>query len=620
MRLLISLLLFSATLNAGDVRVGETVWQGGRWFQFAGLAPGGERLWLYPHLDGVPEIFTESVKGPWSGSLDSRFDPSTGRFENLFNAADAASEILYGALAAESKRPAARVLSIFLKLYDQPLPPYYLRPHLNVINAALTDDDLATVAKAVALQREIISRLDTVGTRITSLQQPRATRDAGEYYRRLISDGYLDLTAAGGNLYAEAWGTYNSWRFMEDFTKRLKKQGFRDSRFRAATDAVLFEKTVRLLDTDVVVRIFATGGSKQPARVLRSVASFTEGFARADVLLYHGHSNKDEGAYYLSESSEPFPRFQIGMHDTRDLFDKLQGLNRRAHQIYIFQSCISVEKYGYPIRAALDARVPNTAGHTGFIGNPYMSQQVDFAPRFSVFVEELCLGHGPRDIALRLNSIRPEPQHTLPLIFRGVLQPRTSYIVPPGVTLSTEQTVDRDSFQRTESLGSDGITYTSTDLFAQNAPGEIVQVVPRGPAFFGLTRDGILYEVSTATHGAMAPCAATRNLRAKIIHLCADPVDAERLLLLCDDNSLRALSYGDTSLQHARIQPPAKIKFTAIAYDTQKNFIAQTTSGEMLAWNPEEKKFKPANASIELIRGAPSLTVRGLTATLICKE
>lgn len=620
MRALCLILFVSAPLLAGELRIGETAWRGGRWFQFVGLAAAGERLWLYPHLDGVPEIFTESAKGAWPGSLESRFDPVSGRFENLFNAGDAANEILYGALAAESKRPAARVLSIFLQLYDQPLPPYYLRPHLDAIKTALTDEDVAVVATAVARQREILSRIEKIGTNLPALQQPRGTRDAAEYYRRMISDGYLDLTAAGGNLYAEAWGTYNSWRFMDDFTTRLKKQGFRESSFRGATDAVLFEKTVRLLDADIVVRIFATGGSKQPARVLRSVASFTEGFARADVMLYHGHSNKDEGAYYLSETSAEFPRFKIGMNDTRDLFDKLQGLNRRAHQIYIFQSCISVEKYGYPIRAALDARVPNSAGHTGFIASPTMSQQVDFAPRFSAFVEELCAGSGSREMLLRMNSIRPDKQHSLPLVFRGVLQPRSSYIVPVGVTVQAERTVEREGYLRTETAGSDGRTYISTDLFAQNTPGEIVQVVARGSSLFGLARDGELFEVSGATQGAMAVCAATRNLRAKIVHLCADPNNSERILLLCDDNSLRAFSVGDSSLQHARIQPPAKIKVQAVAYDSRKNFCAQTTGGDWLLWNAEEKKFRPVVGACEFPDMAPSLAARGLAGVLICKE
>jgi len=613
------LLLLSGALLAGELRPGDTVWLAGRWFQSAGANADGARLWLYPHLDGVPEIFTEVPNGIWPGSLDSRFDASTGRFENLFNAAEAANEILYGSLSAESKRPGARVVSIFLQLYDQPQPPYYLRPHFDAIKAALTDDDRAVVEKAVATHREILSRIPKPGTRVPALQQPRGTLDAAEHYRRLISDGYLDLTAAGGNLYAEAWGTYNSWRFMDDFTARLKKQGFRESSFRSATDAVLFEKNIRILDADIVVRIFATGGSKQPARILRSVASFTEGFARADVMLYHGHSNKEEGAYYLSETSAEFPRFQIGMTDTRDLFEKLQGLNRREHQLYIFQSCISVEKYGYPIRAALDTRIPNTSGHTGFIASPTMSQQVDFAPRFSAFVEDLCAGSGPREMLLRMNSIRPDKQHTLPLVFRGVLQPAASYIVPTGVTLQSEQTVERDGYLRTEAMGSDGRTYTSTDLFAQNAPGDIAQLVARGSSIFGLSRDGQLFEVSAASLGAMSLCAATRNLRSKITHLCADPYNPERILLLCDDNSLRAFSVGDTSLQHARIQPPSKLKLTAVAYDSKKNFYAQNSSNDWLLWTPDEKKFKPTNSLPDSPLATPSLTTRANPGTLILK-
>ena len=116
----IASLLFCVSLHPGELAVGGTVWVGGRYFQFAGAENTGEGLYFYPHVDGVAELFVAPKSGIWLGSLDSRFDPETGRFENLFNAGEAAVEFLHGPLDLQRRRPAARVLSIFLAMYDQP--------------------------------------------------------------------------------------------------------------------------------------------------------------------------------------------------------------------------------------------------------------------------------------------------------------------------------------------------------------------------------------------------------------------------------------------------------------------------------------------------------------------
>ena len=86
--------LFILQLAAGEPAVGETVWVGGRYFQFAGTNPAGEALYFYPHTDGVAELFVAPAKGVWAGSFESRFDSSSGQFENLFNAGEVAIEEL----------------------------------------------------------------------------------------------------------------------------------------------------------------------------------------------------------------------------------------------------------------------------------------------------------------------------------------------------------------------------------------------------------------------------------------------------------------------------------------------------------------------------------------------
>jgi hypothetical protein len=605
-------------LLGGEPAGGETVWIGGRYFQFAGTNTSSEALYFYPHTDGVAELFTVRADGAWRGSFESRFDPSAGRFENLFNAGEVAVEFAYGPLDLQRRRPSARLLAVFMDLYDQPQPPYYLRHLREQISSALTDKDREDVAKIVEQHRTAARGLRVVGTQLKRFTAPRGSLDAPEYYRRLIADGYLDITVCGGNLYAEAWGTYNSWAFTEQFSARLKKQGFSAAAFRTSSDAVRLEKAVRLFDENIVVRITVTGGSKQPHRILRSVANFTEGFSRADVLLYHGHSNKDEGAYYLAELDSEFQRFQIGMNDTRDLVAKLQGLNARPHQIFGLQTCVSLEKYAYPIRNAFDEHYPNAHGHAGFIATPTMSQQVDFAPRYAAFVEQLTQGRGPRAIHEAMNAPKPDP-HSKPLVFRGVLQPRASFLVPKGVSISSTSTVSIDGIFLTQGVGSDGAKYMSTDLFPQDAPGDVRQIVTLQKTIYALYADGSLYEASAESTGAVKACAAVRNLRAKILHICADAA-GERLLLLCDDNTLRAFSPGDQSSQYSRVQLPAKSSFKAIAFDAQKNFFAQDAEKNWWQWFAQEKVFRRSDEVPKMKTASPSLSGFGLAGELILRN
>ena len=55
--------------------VGDSYRVSASWFQFLGTTPGGRGLWLYPHVDGVHEIFEEKAGGPWEGDLESLTEP-----------------------------------------------------------------------------------------------------------------------------------------------------------------------------------------------------------------------------------------------------------------------------------------------------------------------------------------------------------------------------------------------------------------------------------------------------------------------------------------------------------------------------------------------------------------
>ena len=54
-------ILLSAWCGLGaqepNPRVGVSYLVAGSWFQYLGRSDGGDRLWLYPHVDGVHEVF-----------------------------------------------------------------------------------------------------------------------------------------------------------------------------------------------------------------------------------------------------------------------------------------------------------------------------------------------------------------------------------------------------------------------------------------------------------------------------------------------------------------------------------------------------------------------------------
>jgi hypothetical protein len=614
MRLLLLCFLFASVL-AADHMPGETVFHEKAYFQYLGVESDGARLWLYPHTDGVPEIFVERDAGAWSGDLGSSYEPKSGRFSNLFNAGEAAGEFLYGGTGAAQRASLARLLSLFLAHYDHAQPPYYLRPHLNTIKDALTPESSAEVVQSAALHRARIARVSEPGTCLPALKAARSPTDKDEYLRRLTADGYLDMAVIGGNLYTEAWGTYNSWAFTEVFIARLKKQGFRAEPFRECDDAVRLTRVVRLLGQEIVVRVTATGGSMKPRRVMRGVANFTEGFARADVWLYHGHSNKIEGAYYVSENNDLFARFQIGWNDSRDLIEKLQGLHRREHQILAFQSCISLEKYAMPARARFEKDFKPSPGHEGLIATPDISMQRDFAPRFSAFVELLCEGRGARDLLLAMNDIRPENE-SKPQVFRGVLQPRASFVLPPGVTLKSFTDARQLGFLATLGTGSDGRTYLSSDLFAQNQPGDVVQMTELKEIVYALYKDGRVFAVHAASGGAMVECRATAGLRAKPLSMAVD-TSSGRILLLCNDGRLRTFLPGDRSCGYDRVQPPRGADWKGIAYDAANRLVARAADGSWLAWNTSNQRFEKLSAEPEWSDAPPSLNAVGRPGELV---
>ncbi len=562
------------------VRKGQTCLLNGTWFRYLGQEKK-RRCWLYPHLDGVPEIFLEAPDGVWKGHLGSAYESGIGRFKNLFNAAEVLNEFLYFA-PKEQRRNSACLLALYLKLHPAAKPPYYLRPHLNNIERILIKEDRQWVADHQRFHQRMLNGLPKTGLKIPNLDIEKGQRyTPSAYYLRMIEDGYLDIAVVGGNLMDERRGTYNSWRYMETFRKNLEQDGFRTQAFRSAEDKVLTLKKVSILGHTVVVRILITGGSTRPHRINRSVANFVEGLAHADIFLFHGHSNRTTGSYYLSESGIPFSRFQIGLNDQSDLALKCHGLMCKPYQILGLQSCWSYKKYAAPIDRYFrekHAHAPG-AGFTGHLGNAGNACQYDFVPRYGQFLKMILAAKGPKEILLKLNAIRPDPI-TPNMIMRGLLQPRRTFILPKDVTLTSIDEADssKNEAQLVLGHGSDGQTYFSTGIFAQNHPKEIVQVLFNAPNLFGLMQDGRIFMVGPATLGAMVETALTRDQDHRFQFMgSVRRLNRTYLLLVGQDGRLYEVNRqtGQPSL-YGR-QPPKGTSFECIGENEQGEWMAQDT-------------------------------------------
>lgn len=579
--------------EASAPRLGETRWLGSQPFQFVGMDERGSELWLYPHQDGVPELFAATSGGTLLGSLESRYDPATGTFTRRFSAVEVLNE-LDAADGARARRGPARLLAVFLAL--TPSVPYYLRDVAGAVAAALTPEDVAWVDATVAFQRAALARLTEVGTRAHPAPTRLLTLD--EHYAALTDDGYLDVVVVGGNSRDEKTGTFYSWDLVAALADELTRAGYARAGFRGADDRTLREKTVAVRGRPTRVRVQLTGGSSRRDRVRRNVANFVEGLARADVVIYLGHSNKESGCYYLAESKSAFSRFYIGdSSDGHDLAAKCHELGRRGHQLILLQSCSSFPKYAQPLTAffrAAGAAVP------GFAGTTELAYFDEFVPRYRALLELLLEGAGPRAIAHAMR-VAPRRPDAAPTLLRGVLQPRASFVVPADVSIiRTDDLGEADGFQLV-GQGSDGLVYPSTEVFPQDRPGDVVQAVACARGVYGLYRDGRLVRVGPETKGDCLPVAAP-GLTLRYIARVLRPGGHERLCAL--DETGRVHVVGDGAL--SPLEPPAPAPLVAIGNDARGRVLGRDAAGRTLVFRAADKTWDPTTAA-PFMGAAPSL-------------
>ena len=533
--------------------VGETRWHGPQPFQKV-----SHEVWLYPHSDGVPELFVEG-KGAWRGSLGSRFHPERG-FANRFNAAEVANELAGADTPSADRRRAARLLMLYRALHPAAGSPSWLAPLEQRIERYGEPGDLEWAEARAEEQRRLLSGLSRVGTRVA--RAPARLRSAADHYAALLADGFLDVVVIGGNSKDSETAQRYGGRLLDALREELAGLGFRAQRERGAPARTLYERVVRIGKTRARVRLRIAGGSGRGDEERRAVAAFVEGLARADVLIYLGHSNKDSGAYYLSERKTPYSRFRLGLAaEGEDLERRCYGLGRKAHQVLSLQSCSSYEKYCRPIRAGF----PRGPGRRppGVVGTPDVAYFQDFVPRARAFLRLLLAGAGPRRIASRLNELKPMPDSPTQVL-RGVLQPQHSFLLPRGVQRqgAIEELGPEDGFLAL-GQGSDGKRYPSTGVFPQDVPGEVVQVARAGQGLYGLYRDGELRWVGPDTGGAALPVAAARHFRLRFVA----PVQlGRRAALVAIDERGRVLCLQGARARVARARPPRGVRFVALGH------------------------------------------------------
>lgn len=619
----LSLTLAAAEPNANEApaarrephRLGATYFIGGYWFQYLGRDANQDSVWLYPHQDGVPELFyAPAAGGEWRGSFDSRFAPAVGRFRNLFNAAELLQELSAPERSAAARQRAARLLRLWVARHPDPLGPYYLRRSMNAIDGLLSEPDRAWLRQQAAAATDLLKRVETPGTAIPALAAPRALKEGpAEFYRRWIADGYLDIAVIGGNLYDPQRGTLNAWKYIEEFKLELVKQGFELSAFRDSKSKDLLLGSARILGQPVRVRIWATGANLHEGQTVRCVANFVAGLAHADLLFYHGHSNHDSGAYFLSEKPDEFARFQLGLGNSSDLESKAYGLGRKPYQLFGLQSCLSYSKYAVPMREGLQLRHGAPRDGVGVMANPAFACMYDFVPRYTKLVELILKQSGARTIQETLNAIRPDPI-TPNLVLRNVLQARDTFLVPPGVTLQEveELPADPQGQALVRAPGSDGATYYSSEVFAQDRWGEVRQIVPCALGLYALFDDGTVYEYGQGTQGSMRRSRFARLPEARFQALAMTCNSGrERLILLGKDGLIYEHDAASDALRRSLRQAPPGVEFRAVGAEPDGRWIAQDADRRWYAWNAKLNRFEVPESAPDLSALPPTLSPFG---------
>jgi hypothetical protein len=541
-------------------RLGETVWIGEQPLRSLGPDEAGRERWLYPHIEGVPEVLVDPGDGGlWEGWLGSRFSPQEGFLER-WNCAHQLSELMADDVERAQRPRIARRLALFLALHPAPEGPYYLRDTRRTIERLLEAEDQAWVAERRLEQAALLAALEPV-------EPVSAPRVGGyeDYYEALLADGYLDLVVVGGNSRDEVTGDTHSWGLVRALGDELVARGFERVRLGRADeeDGALCERTVTLRGRQVRVRVRLSGGSHRPRRIRQAIAGFVDGLACADVVVYVGHSNHDSGTYYLDETKSSASRFRIGRGA------RASDLRRRCHQLgtryqlLLLQSCASYAKYCQPVASIYrDLLAEGEASCLpGLLGTTGPCYYEEFLPRCEALLDLLLRCAGPEEIAQRLETSRPRGDASR-LVLRGVLQPRGTFVTPPGVSVVDIAEQGEATGFLVEGRGSDGLLYHSSCVFPQDQPGDVVQVAAWADGLYGLRRDGRLERVGPETSGVAVEVSWALDLHVTWV-ASLDPRGPAALFVLDAEGAVHTLNDRSGRLDRP-VAPPAGVRLTAL--------------------------------------------------------
>ena len=598
----------TGSARAGDdPDLGETRWVGKAWFQWLGRDEAGQGVWLYPHTDGVPEPLLsppgDPQAGPWVGLLETRYDPGSGRFTGRWNAAEAINELLDAGSSAPRRAEAARLLSVWLSLHPAPRTPCYARELGPALAAALAPADAAWVGSTRERWRALVGRVATPGTRV--LPPPARLLSAHDHYQALVQDGYLDVSVIGGNSYDPQSETRQTWDLLQELGRELGRAGYAPAAFRAAADETLRERTVELLGRRVRVRVQLTGGSGREERTRRGIANLVEGLASADLVVYTGHSNKDAACYWISEQKSESSRFRLG-GAAEDLAEKFHLLGRRQHQLLALQSCSSLPKYCRPVAAAWAAGW-GEATLPGFLGTTELAWFDEFVPRYRALLLGLAAGAGPRALEAALRAA-PRRDDAAPLLLRGVLQPRRTFLLPPGVRIERVEELGPEQGWLVAGQGSDGARYLSSEAVPQDAPGDVVQVVPWERGLLALGRDGRLRRIGPETGGQPLPVAFGLGRDPELRFVARlDRAGRERVGLVDREGRAWLLSGLPPRPAEVRAARRPAAPLCALGLDAAGEVVAIDARGGGHAWRPALRAWEPLPRPPTLSGAAPSL-------------
>jgi len=607
---IINLLFFSYLALNANGKPGEYIFIHGHWFLSLSKDENKRNQWAYHHAEDVYEVFhpINDKSELWQGDLGSIFDLKAKSFSQKFSAA-----VYLNLFLKTKKTQFANQLSLFIKLHSKDSTPYYLRPYLKKIKAKTNRQ---TINQILEKRKPHAPYLHNRLFQVKSLNREISLKKGpDEFYRQMFQNGTFDISIVGGNLQNRTTEHFASKFHIHKLKKKLITLGFKSYNYHPKSTHHYLIKQIHFKGKIIITRVQMTAGYLGLKKNRLGIANFVEGLAHADLLIYHGHSNRDTGAYYISEDKSRFSKFQLGFKSQKDILEKCHwGKTKMHHQILALQSCFSYYKYCLPIQNAFKNIEYKKA--IGYIGSNQKLHFREFSPRNAKLIEMLLNKKGARDILQAINSIKPF-KFTSNLIFRGVLQKRNTFILPKDISIVELKTLSKKYNNYQYGIGSDGRKYFSSENFAQNFLGEIVQIIALKNSLLGLSKQGILYSLNRRTQGALKEIIIKKHNSPIIFMANLISQDHNKVLCVIDRNyQIFSLSLLKGKLKKINSTLPNPERPICIGNTANNQILIKTMNNTIYKFDIDTKKYIKVSPSTEIKNITPHLEGFGLAGYL----